>query len=51
MEDVDRVAASLHCHGMSMDRLSHGRNVAAHLSGVDVVLFELGLPDIRAGRP
>ena len=50
MEDDDRVAAALrpalHRHGMSMDRLSHGRNVTSHLRGVDVVLLDLGLPDI-----
>lgn len=50
VEDDDRVAAALrpalHRHGMSMDRLSHGRNVTAHLNGVDVVLLDLGLPDI-----
>ncbi|MDQ2707509.1 MAG: response regulator transcription factor [Actinomycetota bacterium] len=50
VEDDDRVAAALrpalHRHGMSMDRLARGRDVQAHLSGVDVVLLDLGLPDM-----
>lgn len=50
VEDDDRVAAALrpalHRHGMSMDRLARGRDVQAHLSGVDVVLLDLGLPDV-----
>ena len=50
VEDDDRVAAALrpalHRHGMSMDRLARGRDVVAHLGGVDVVLLDLGLPDI-----
>ena len=50
VEDDDRVAAALrpalHRHGMTTTRLSHGRGVAQHLSGVDVVLLDLGLPDV-----
>lgn len=50
VEDDDRVAAALRPalrrHGMSMVRLSRGRDVLAHLGEVDVVLLDLGLPDI-----
>ena len=50
VEDDDRVAAALrpalHRHGMTTTRLSHGRGVAQHLAGVDVVLLDLGLPDV-----
>ena len=50
VEDDDRVAAALrpalHRHGMDMTRLDRGRAVTDHLSGVDVVLLDLGLPDI-----
>jgi CheY-like chemotaxis protein len=50
VEDDDRVAAALrpalHRHGMTTTRLSRGRGVTEHLAGVDVVLLDLGLPDI-----
>jgi DNA-binding response OmpR family regulator len=50
VEDDDRVAAALrsalHRHGMSLTRLGRGRGATDHLSGVDVVLLDLGLPDI-----
>ncbi|HSK57692.1 MAG TPA: response regulator transcription factor [Actinomycetospora sp.] len=50
VEDDDRIAAALrpalHRHGMTTTRLSRGRGVAQHLAGVDVVLLDLGLPDV-----
>jgi DNA-binding response OmpR family regulator len=50
VEDDDRVAAALRPalrrHGMSITRLSGGREVVAHLGDVDVVLLDLGLPDV-----
>lgn len=50
VEDDDRVAAALrpalHRHGMTTTRLSTGRGAVDHLAGVDVVLLDLGLPDI-----
>jgi DNA-binding response OmpR family regulator len=50
VEDDDRVAAALrsalHRHGMSLTRLDRGRGVTDHLAGVDVVLLDLGLPDV-----
>jgi len=50
VEDDDRVAAALQPalrrHGMSMLRLAAGRDVMAHLGGVDIVLLDLGLPDV-----
>jgi DNA-binding response OmpR family regulator len=50
VEDDDRVAAALRPalrrHGMSILRLSGGRDVVAHLGEVDVVLLDLGLPDV-----
>jgi DNA-binding response OmpR family regulator len=50
VEDDDRVAAALrsalHRQGMSLTRLDHGRGVTDHLAGVDVVLLDLGLPDV-----
>ena len=50
VEDDDRVAAALrsalHRHGMSLTRLGRGRGATDHLAGVDVVLLDLGLPDI-----
>ncbi|MBC8093372.1 MAG: response regulator transcription factor [Pseudonocardia sp.] len=50
VEDDDRIAAALrpalHRHGMTTTRLSHGRGAVDHLSGVDVVLLDLGLPDV-----
>lgn len=50
VEDDDRIAAALrpalHRHGMSTTRLARGRGVTDHLTGVDVVLLDLGLPDV-----
>lgn len=50
VEDDDRVAAALtpalRRHGMTMVRLSRGRDAMAHLGDADVVLLDLGLPDI-----
>ncbi len=50
VEDDDRIAAALrpalHRHGMTTTRLSHGRGAVDHLTGVDVVLLDLGLPDV-----
>ncbi|MBN9099437.1 MULTISPECIES: response regulator transcription factor [unclassified Pseudonocardia] len=50
VEDDDRVAAALrpalHRHGMTTTRLSVGRGAVDHLADVDVVLLDLGLPDI-----
>jgi DNA-binding response OmpR family regulator len=50
VEDDDRIAAALrpalHRHGITTTRLSHGRGAVDHLAGVDVVLLDLGLPDI-----
>jgi DNA-binding response OmpR family regulator len=50
VEDDDRVAAALRSalrrHGMGLTRLARGRAATDHLSGVDVVLLDLGLPDI-----
>lgn len=50
VEDDDRVAAALrpalHRHGIATTRLARGRGAVDHLTGVDVVLLDLGLPDI-----
>jgi DNA-binding response OmpR family regulator len=50
VEDDDRIAAALrpalHRHGMTTTRLDRGRGVVDHLGGVDVVLLDLGLPDV-----
>ena len=50
VEDDDRIAAALrpalHRHGMKTTRLARGRGAVDHLAGVDVVLLDLGLPDI-----
>jgi DNA-binding response OmpR family regulator len=50
VEDDDRVAAALRPalrrNGMTMVRLSGGRDVVGHLADVDVVLLDLNLPDI-----
>jgi DNA-binding response OmpR family regulator len=50
VEDDDRVAAALrpalHRHGMTTTRLATGRSAPDHLGGVDVVLLDLGLPDV-----
>ncbi len=50
VEDDDRIAAALrpalHRHGISTTRLCGGRTVVDHLADVDVVLLDLGLPDM-----
>jgi DNA-binding response OmpR family regulator len=50
IEDDDRIVAALrpalHRHGMTTTRLARGRGAVDHLAGVDVVLLDLGLPDI-----
>lgn len=50
VEDDDRVAAALrpalHRHGITTTRLAVGRGAVDHLADVDVVLLDLGLPDI-----
>jgi DNA-binding response OmpR family regulator len=50
VEDDDRIVAALrpalHRNGMTTTRLSRGRGAVDHLAGVDVVLLDLGLPDI-----
>ncbi|WP_219418065.1 response regulator transcription factor [Pseudonocardia nigra] len=50
VEDDDRIAAALrpalHRHGMTTTRLAQGRDAVRHLDGVDVVLLDLGLPDV-----
>ncbi len=50
VEDDDRIAAALrpalHRHGMTTTRLAQGRGAVDHLDGVDVVLLDLGLPDV-----
>ncbi|WP_214369198.1 response regulator transcription factor [Pseudonocardia sp. H11422] len=50
VEDDDRIAAALrpalHRHGMTTTRLARGRGAVDHLADVDVVLLDLGLPDI-----
>ncbi len=50
VEDDDRIAAALrpalHRHGITTTRLAVGRGVTDHLSAVDVVLLDLGLPDV-----
>lgn len=50
VEDDDRIAAALRSalrrHRMTLTRLSRGRGATSHLSGVDVVLLDLTLPDI-----
>lgn len=50
VEDDDRIAAALrpalHRQGMTTTRLSRGRGAVEHLADVDVVLLDLGLPDI-----
>ncbi|MDT7741949.1 MAG: hypothetical protein QOE59_1027 [Actinomycetota bacterium] len=50
VEDDDRVAsalrAALHRHRIEVVRLAGGRDAVAHLDGVDVVLLDLGLPDV-----
>ena len=50
VEDDDRIVAALrpalHRHGITTIRLSRGRGAVDHLADVDVVLLDLGLPDI-----
>jgi DNA-binding response OmpR family regulator len=50
VEDDDRVAAALRSalrrHGIATTRLARGRDAVEHLAGVDVVLLDLGLPDV-----
>jgi DNA-binding response OmpR family regulator len=50
IEDDDRIVAALrpalHRNGMTTTRLARGRGAVDHLAGVDVVLLDLGLPDI-----
>jgi DNA-binding response OmpR family regulator len=50
IEDDDRIAAALrtalHRHGMTTTRLARGRAAVDHLTDVDVVLLDLGLPDV-----
>jgi DNA-binding response OmpR family regulator len=50
VEDDDRVAAALRNallrYGIGADRLARGRGVVDHLADVDVVLLDLGLPDM-----
>jgi DNA-binding response OmpR family regulator len=50
VEDDDRVAAALHTalarHEMQVERVSRGLAVLPRLPDVDVVLLDLGLPDV-----
>ena len=50
VEDDDRIAAALRPalarHGIGTTRLDRGRGAVDHLAGVDVVLLDLGLPDV-----
>ena len=50
VEDDDRVAAALRAalerHEMQVERVSRGLAVLPHLAGADVVLLDLGLPDV-----
>ncbi len=50
VEDDDRVAAALEPalgrHGMSVSRVATGRQALARLAGAEVVLLDLGLPDV-----
>ncbi len=50
VEDDDRVAAALRTalarQQIEVERLAAGREVVAHLAGIDVVLLDLGLPDV-----
>lgn len=50
VEDDDRVAAALRTalarQQIEVERLAAGREVVAQLAGIDVVLLDLGLPDV-----
>jgi len=50
VEDDDRVAAALRTalgrQQIEVVRLAGGRDVVSHLAGIDVVLLDLGLPDV-----
>ena len=50
VEDDDRVAAALRTalarHGMEVDRVAAGRDALDRLPAADVVLLDLGLPDV-----
>ena len=50
VEDDDRIAAALrpalHRHGMTTTRLARGREAVDHVADADVVLLDLGPPDI-----
>ncbi|GAA4885437.1 response regulator transcription factor [Actinomycetospora straminea] len=50
VEDDDRVAAALRAaltrHEMQVERVGHGLAVLPKLAGADVVLLDLGLPDV-----
>ncbi|MDL5156389.1 response regulator transcription factor [Actinomycetospora termitidis] len=50
VEDDDRVAAALRTalarQQIEVARLATGRDVVSHLAGIDVVLLDLGLPDV-----
>jgi len=50
VEDDDRVAAALRAalsrHEMEVERVGGGLEVLPHLPGTDVVLLDLGLPDV-----
>jgi DNA-binding response OmpR family regulator len=50
VEDDDRVAAALRAalerHEMQVERVSRGLAVLPNLAGADVVLLDLGLPDV-----
>ena len=50
VEDDDRVAAALRTalgrQQIEVVRLAGGRDVVSHLTGIDVVLLDLGLPDV-----
>ena len=50
VEDDDRVAGAVRAllarQGMTVRRVARGRDAVGALSGVDVVLLDLGLPDL-----
>ncbi|MFO1533910.1 MAG: response regulator transcription factor, partial [Thermoplasmatota archaeon] len=49
-ETTTTLRPALRRHGMSILRLSGGRDVAAHLNEADVVLLDLRLPDMLASE-